>query len=805
MSSLSTLDLYEVELNNVVLFEKARLPIVDNCGLVIITGINLDSSEKDQSNAIGKSLSLSVLGNVFYQAAPTSLKKNSKKDMLAKDTSISVSFRNSKGIESRVEQTAKGYKIFDADGKELVDQKVRTDRIQREAVAERFPITSTEFYSYIYIQTQRDLVFQKGTPTDRLNFIIDAFNLDMYDRMRKYFLERLQEVKTSQTEVQVLQEKLDKTVLQIQQIEWQGTESAVKLQKLEKKHKTYETRLFELDEQRQQLGLVLNTVKSIASVDEKLDALRYDYPFSEQPSKVLEKLKKDAETTRVKERYDRELASYKKHTTSLKEELAQLGDIPKDTDRVLKQINGYEERLIKQQDKAKGYANDYKSMVEAKEDMDGYKAALSDLGVPSSRIRKADIEQLEAKQYKYLSIMEMRTLLEHDHKEGNCPTCQQPIDVEAISLMVKEAETKYGQCKKLIKAKKLYTKYLEARSRYEDFDPKLDVLAKQSKEACRALIKRIDTLRLKLRDAEIAHRIKKRLASFEPPEKPNTSLYYEYSLEEIKKYASDCRKILGLIEAKEGLLEESQELADLCSTPESIEAALFSYQKKINAVLVKKKKGLASVQALSSDIRSLQYARERYIVLEQQTIELKAELESRKPLIEKRELYEHLVKAYSKQGLKLHAAGQVVSTLEQKMNEYAPLIYSEDITFQIRTVPQGLSCMAKRSNGQPPCDVSLLSGSETNCFRLLFMISMLSIVSPSRRTNFVVLDEADSAMSEPSRRKYIEDFIPTLRTVVPHVFVITPADPNRYPDSEHWTVIKERGKSKILRNGTELV
>lgn len=805
MSSVSTLDLYEVELDNVVLFERARLPIVDNCGLVIITGINRDSSEKDQSNAIGKSLSLSVLGNVFYQAAPTSLKKNSKKDMLGKNTSISVEFKNSRGVVSRIEQHAKGYKIFDETGEELVDQKVRTDRIQREEVAKRFPITATEFYSYIYIQTQRDLVFQKGTPTDRLNFIIDAFNLDMYDRMRKYFLERLQEVKTGQTETQVLQEKLDKTRIQIDQIDWSGVESAVKLKGLEKKHKVFEKRLLELDEQRQQLGLVLNTIKSISSVDEKLDALRYNYPFSEQPKTALEKLKQDAETTRLKESYEKELASYKKHTKDLKDELASLGDIPTDLDKVNEEIEGYEDRLIVQQNKANAYDNDYKAMLEAKEAMDTHKAALRDLGVSTARIRKADADQLEARQYKYLSIMEMRTLLEHDHQEGNCPTCQQPIDIEAIRLMVEEAEEKYKQCKTLIKAKKIYTKYLEARSKYENFDPKLDVLAKQSKEASRELITRIDTLRFKIRDAEIAYRLKKRLASFKPPEKPRIKLNYNYDLEQIKEYASDCRKILGLLEAKQGLLDEAEDLAELCATPEAIEKSLADYQNKIDAILAKKSKGLKAIQKQSNEIRELQYARERYVVLEQQVIELNAELEKRKPLLEKREVFEHLVKAYSKQGLKLHAAGQVVSTLEQKMNEYAPLIYSEGITFQIKTVPQGLTCMAIRSNGQPPCDVSLLSGSETNCFRLLFMISMLSIVSPSRRTNFVVLDEADSAMSEPSRRKYIEDFIPTLRTVVPHVFVITPADPNKYPDSEHWTVIKQKGKSKIMRNGQDLV
>ena len=130
--------------------------------------------------------------------------------------------------------------------------------------------------------------------------------------------------------------------------------------------------------------------------------------------------------------------------------------------------------------------------------------------------------------------------------------------------------------------------------------------------------------------------------------------------------------------------------------------------------------------------------------------------------------------------------------LEDSLNKYSNLVYLEPMRFEIRAMETGVSAVAIRNNGERS-DICHLSGAESNCFRLLFAISLLPLLPERMRTNFLILDEPDGACSEPVREHLIREFLPKLRAIVPHVFWITPKSIDSFENCTVLKVIKEDG------------
>src|SRR5690606_17515695 len=117
-----------------------------------------------------------------------------RKDMLDKDSSITIPIKANDGRVYTITQTPSSFKIL-RDGKDL---EVRTVPLQKKKLEEIFPITEDEFYSYVYLQSQRPLAFQIDKPAARLQYLTSMFNLDVYDQLKKYFTKKLGEIKNKQ-------------------------------------------------------------------------------------------------------------------------------------------------------------------------------------------------------------------------------------------------------------------------------------------------------------------------------------------------------------------------------------------------------------------------------------------------------------------------------------------------------------------------------------------------------------------------------------------------------------------------------
>lgn len=193
----------------------------------------------------------------------------------------------------------------------------------------------------------------------------------------------------------------------------------------------------------------------------------------------------------------------------------------------------------------------------------------------------------------------------------------------------------------------------------------------------------------------------------------------------------------------------------------------------------------------------------------------KKELVEKETLLEKLKLAEEelgnaealeiLDKAYSPRGFRRVLINSVCSQLERILNQYAKLIYDEPHTFSLDLDKQFHITVTRSAKGkEETSDVRRLSGAESSMFSLLLWLGLMSFVPKKQRPNFLILDELDSRMSEPTTEKFLS-FLPRLLTVVDHVIVITPRSEVRYehtiPEVRYLTVVKT-GMSSELHEGS---
>ncbi len=789
------LELKGLELKNVPLFKRVQISLEKAGNLVIVTGHNKDSNiSQNQINAAGKSYLFSTIPNLVYQATPLSTKKNSKKDIVAdKDSSVTMYFKSREELV-KIRQEPKRYVIYKKEDSKFVDQEVRTDKLQRAELSRLWYLTKREMYSYVYVQTQRPLEFQIGTPSVRLDYITEIFNLDVYDRLRKHFNDKLSVIKDEEIRFQAIQTSLQKVLTVLAEINWKETDWA-KLKKLRAKLKKVNARTETLLQSKVRLSTFVSDIERINSIDKELDRLRYDYPFDEDPVTVRKALSADYKTTQVYKRYESALKTYNKNINSIKKELSGLK--VEDTKQELKALLKKEE---KETQTTKQRISELKKELlacnKAATERKRISKELTELDVGEVLLRKDAESRLAVAQ----SELKLEDLLHCD--DSNCPTCLQTVDKKVIRDIVVKARKQVAICKKIIKARKLHE---QLKDLPQASAKKLEKELKTLKSSVIKSAKVVGKCREDIQNLDKIDYLKTKLKEQKKPKAPDIKLNYEYSEEEIEKYVDICHEVTKHLSAKERMYKTSSaykqySLKEVCEDPKNIKKVLTEFKQVLTALNNKTNEVLDLSRTLTNKVRALELNSEKFSVLQKQQLETEAQLETIRPLLNKRKVYEALIKAYSKKGLKVKAARSIIGLLEAKLNEYSDLIFFERHKFKLGINNQGITCIIHRANGRPS-DVSLLSGSETNCFRLLFMVSMLSLVPKDRRTNFAILDESDSAMDEPTTHLFVNNFLPLLCEVVPHVFVITPKDPTIYTEAdEFWTVTKQNGVSTLKRD-----
>lgn len=771
------LEALSITLKNVVYFKDAHLDITKH-PFTVISGHNADSRiASTTSNGAGKSLLWSSFPNLRYDSTPLGVGKK-RKDMLDKDSSIVIPIKGNDGKLYTITQTPSSFKIL-RDGKDL---EVRTVPLQKKKLEEIFPITEDEFYSYVYLQSQRPLAFQIDKPAARLQYLTSMFNLDVYDQLKKYFTKKLGEIKNKQVEFDVLNTQLVKVNGLLERLEW-SDEAAAELKAAQKVIRT-------LGDDSKQLQSKIERYKAALAVCKQYAKLK------KQRKKLKPALsKKEAEAQlELHERqvaYREELKAYEARAEQLTSQLSELGKV-----KPLAKISRQIEKLESVQDAEE---TSLETLYEARQH---YRELVKRLEQIEQDLADVDLKPKDTKKIVKRGVSEYRTLLDSssavlqlesvvdDCDDGNCPTCKQQVNIKLFKKAIAEAKKDKKKAVEGItrfNTAESYVKQLE-KLRKHGFDEEREADFQERKAQFKERSKEIEKLEQYKSEAEAAARLTERLENLKKPRKPKDQPEHSAKeLREILEQHSELRRIKSLIDSLE---EQHGELDE-----EQLQSALSKVSKKYSKI----ERKYASAQDVCSKLGS-KSSEHRVLVREQK--DALTQLELLKPIIDQRDMYKSLERAYSSKGLKVVAANQILHQIEQYLNQYSNLIFAEPFKFSLEATADGVHCIVDRGNGKRS-DIRMLSGAESDCFRLLWMWVMLIMAEDTRRTNFVVLDEPDAHMDDTTKSLFIERFLPALRTIVPHVFLITPKDKHAYSECAYLTVVKHKGVSKLVESFDE--
>lgn len=749
--------------------KEGEIDFTDNCGFTVVSGLNKDSRiAKDQNNGAGKSTLFGMLPNLIFEKTP--LAETKKKGRIhSKGSAIEIDLQT-KDHKYTIAQVSNGYTIF-RDGTDL---KVRGQKEQAAKVREILPITEDEWYSFVYLQSQRSLGFATGTPRTRMSYITDVWRLDEYDVLRKYFDKQVDAVKVARSEFDIHFKNLTDLNDQLNKIGWnrkkqQELDNASEIvSSLNKKISKLQSRLQEIRSLRKQAEFYADTTKRITKLEKKVTHSKAD-------------LKAQYKLIEETERYEEKLEEYKRRKSKLEKKIADLGDAGqgKGIKKRLKALRAELEELEKLDTKQAKARDTHDAAKRVLENLDDHTEPLL-RGYLSmcNKSSKDPMESLKEELGIVKSTLALSDLL-HNHDGGKCPTCAQKINVKDLESSLKEAKKRKGLLLSMIHA-------LEIRlARKENEQIIKDVKFNEREFYGRR--KQIKTLKAEYEQIEDGleaaakyEELTSQLEDLKKPKKP--AAVAKLSREEIEKQADIITEIKSL----------KARLAEFDEVPEN--EGLDAAHKETKSKLKKLEKKHS--ESFKITVKLGGYHAEHKLLSKQRDA-VSTQIEKIKPLADKMTIFKTLSKAYSSKGLKRTAMNNILYLLEKNYNQYSSLIFAEPFSFTVIAKDDGVHIMVDRNNGSPPSDVRELSGAESDSFRLLHFLACLIMSPADRRINLAILDEPDSHMDAATSRLFAESYIPFMRTLVPNIFLITQKGKHAHSNCSYLTVVKHKGVSRL--------
>jgi hypothetical protein len=170
-----------IGLQDVGPFEKVQFDIPQ--GLSVVYGLNRASGRKSRnSNGVGKSLLLASLADTFNDEPIV----GERGDRLRTGTRA-VRFIPHGGKKTVVRRSTRGktekIDVFE-DG---VDQKIRTIPQGKEFLSRAWPLTTTEYTTFVHLDARIPHPLVMGTSAARKEFFTSFFGLDRLDAERKLY------------------------------------------------------------------------------------------------------------------------------------------------------------------------------------------------------------------------------------------------------------------------------------------------------------------------------------------------------------------------------------------------------------------------------------------------------------------------------------------------------------------------------------------------------------------------------------------------------------------------------------------
>lgn len=733
-------------------------------------------------NRSGKSLSMSVMGNIFFSAPPISVSKNSAKHLhVHSGSTMAVGFERGKDM-IHIEQISRGkgvgYNIFIHPVGETLDRKVHNIKARGDVKAQirrLFRQNDDLFYNSCYISGLRRNVVQEGRAADRYAFFQRTFNLTVFDKIRKLLDKELKKLQRDEATLVYLRGERDRLP--------EGVDLRHTKAELKKAQRLYDG-LNEKVTQAQATVTELTAVTTLVSQlsDKTLTPEAVDKAIQTHGTTVGTLEKSHKELMRKQADADAAEATREKRE-KLVSNLAKLAKVKGTVDECNEEILHLEEDIpvlinyLDDLEEAQGRRAEWEAMVAQLNKMAGGQDKVVMLS------GKTLTQAIEKSQAKLASAKETLESFKDLTGHKNCPTCQQALNNKMISSMLKKAKA----------LKEEHSQRLEMLALMKEING-LNVslpekLPKKFKDVSRdglaAMEERLSKEKKRLEYLRLKQRLEEQLELLpEPPKVKDVSK----QLSQVARDLKTARQMLELAKADRKILERLEDYeGDLKTAPSRL--------KKAKALLAKLG---PKVSKANNRVQRLKLEKADLLSKRDQIIHLDTQIEKLKESAELIPVYQGLMKAYGPKGMRIDRIRSLAELYVERLNQYAPLIFAERFTFSTVIEPNRFDIIATRSG--IPGDINLLSGSEVRCFQLLHFLAIMSMVPKPFRTNFVVLDELEANMDLASMELYAKEFLPKLKSLVDCIFVITPKTKREFTIDgvDHSLIVeKVKGVSKI--------
>lgn len=775
------LEFESLSLKNCVYFSNSKLML--NTGkILVVNGKNLKSREKNQSNGAGKSLFFSYIPNILFSNHPLAIKANSKKELY-----LNSSEDSSSTIAIKVNDTA--YKIRQCGGSSIKykiskngkQEQVRTTLLSEKYITNILPISESEFYTLVYLNSQRDFIFQRGKFESRLKFFTDFFRLDYFDQMKLIFQEDLKKVKRVEIEVSTIENQRLKLVTELKELDDVQVENIDEViyrkEKLQLRKKNLKDKIS-----------ILSTQKGLLDLKEMLDV---SIGGAKEPS--AERIKELKNSISILE----ERISIGQNMERLKCQISEARKSIQETKNYANEISqklynkDYEKAECPDPDIADKFNEYHKVKVKYESRRDSLKSTKDMLESVQDYENDEDPEILHERLAECAQQITTFKKLNKHISNDLCPICGSTVDLKILKEKSVLAESSISSLKRMINYHTCKNDYLFYVENVVEFDKvKYKDLHQQHNLYKKNYINYINFV-----DMESTIRSSTQILEL------NISSYrnYKEKLSALPETSSEISDLRDELSNNSQLIKLFKQLKAVVAKADAISISLDEVSENVVALLDSSTELNHRLEVKIEELLGIINTNNVHVaktkLLRSKLSDVSSQIEKLNIILADKEILETLVKVYSSKGIKIQKINSICRLIEKNLNHFKSLIFGENFKFQIEITEKSFDVIVDRGDGVIS-DVRQLSGSEGRRFNLLLLISLLPLTPKSRRTNLVVLDEMESCLDTVSLDMFCNRFIPELHKYIPNVVVVSPLALS-IPKSQVVLVVKDESGASL--------
>lgn len=733
-------------LKNILYYEKAELDL-SHQGLTVIYGQNVNAGEGN-SNGVGKSLIARTIPKVLCIGLPTADTGNRKSPMFEAGSEIRTQFSDEFATytvtQAQKSKSAAVKTTLEVNGD---DRKVRTKPLVEDQIRAIFPLTEEEFYTTVYIDSRRMSEFQLGSDSKRFAFFTQLFQLHRMDEIR----ERLNRMLGSAKEDKIRHDTLSQQLAEVKA----ATEGKnlpdldLLLTDLEEQDKALQAQMVE--------GARLEAAWRIINWEDLAYVLKACRMQMDGPVSQLRGLETHLERCRDAQ-----------------------ADAVEDI-RAIRQWEHYDERM-----------EGWNRAMEKFKDFDP--AEFHSKGGKDLPALEAELQQMQ-RQWRSLGKVSKpestKEFTEADLKAANetLATCRATLnqlkpDIEELEKLLNhvhedDAETACKMCGSSVGADRVRL-YLEDRlNELTDAYNKAGRDGQQAKRDVSVIRDFLDWAEWKQKTDALVVQIEALVDRIEPLQQLRSKYEEWKAVADEKPTEPDCRRLEGnrsdLEKLRDKLGALQTKIAYLIQARDSLELVCGRWgldpdNSEVDTYFTSYRALRETASELQTRIREVDLDRS----LLNKNLQKIAELEEQLGRInlEDATILSEMIYCYSNKGLKNLVIARLVERIEDNLNRWQHLLYREPFRFRINVTENAFQFLVSGRGRE--WDIREMSGAESRQFSFLFPLACLPLIPASRRVNFMILDEPEVNMSEVAKDMFVNEFIPQLRQLIPHIIVITP-------------------------------